>query len=179
MLLGILLSAYLYDVRGIGVQPQISAPLMLERQGLRRTYAWSQKAPMPSPRTEVTAAVFQGQVVVIGGFDGLARTVATVAIYDPAIDSWRSAPDLPEGRHHAAAVAVGDTLYVIGGYTGMGFEPKADVFALKMGQAWQRLAPLAEARGALAAAALGQKGLRDRWHRPAGACQRSVCLRTF
>ncbi|MGH8472252.1 MAG: hypothetical protein ACREVJ_07340, partial [Gammaproteobacteria bacterium] len=62
LFVGVLLSAYLYYVRGIGVQPQISAPLMLERQGLRRTYAWSQKAPMPSPRSEVTAAVLQGRV---------------------------------------------------------------------------------------------------------------------
>ncbi len=93
----------------------------------------------------------------MSGFDGFARTGATVEVYDPAADSWRSGPDLPESRHHAAAATVGDTLYVIGGYMGTDFEPKADVFSLKAEEIWQRVAKLPQARGALAAAVLDEK----------------------
>jgi Kelch motif len=35
---------------------------------------------MPTPRTEVAAAVLAGKIYVIGGFDGLGRTVATVEV---------------------------------------------------------------------------------------------------
>ena len=146
------IGAYLFYVRGMGVQPATRARQTIERQGVARTYAWTQKAEMPTPRTEVTASVLHGKVYVIGGFDGSARTLATVEVYDPTADSWHRGPDLPAARHHAAAVTLKDTLYVIGGFTGPGFEPKADVFALKAQTTWQRMTPLPEARGALAAA---------------------------
>ncbi|MGH8651544.1 MAG: Kelch repeat-containing protein, partial [Gammaproteobacteria bacterium] len=154
LFLGVVVGAYLFYVRGMGVQPATSAPQTIERQDVARTYAWTQKAEMPTPRTEVSASVLRGKVYVIGGFDGSARTLATVEVYDPATDSWHSGPDLPEARHHAA---LEDTLYVIGGFAGPGLEPQADVFALKAQTKWQRLTPLPEARGALAAAVLDDR----------------------
>lgn len=92
LILGIVLGAYLSYVRGGGVQPELGAPQVIERQGGARTYAWTQKAEMPTARTEVTAAVRDGKVYVIGGFDGFARTVATVEVYDPATDDWQVPP---------------------------------------------------------------------------------------
>ncbi|MDQ3565373.1 MAG: kelch motif-containing protein [Pseudomonadota bacterium] len=86
LFLGVVVGAHLFYVRGMGVQPATSAPQTIERQGVARTYAWIQKAEMPTPRTEVTASVLNGKVYVIGGFDGFARTLATVEIYDPAAD---------------------------------------------------------------------------------------------
>ena len=115
-------------VQGTGGQPATSGPQTIERQGVARTYAWTQKAEMPTPRTEVTASVLHGKVYVIGGFDGSARTLATVEVYDPATDSWHSGPDLPEARHHAAAVTLEDTFYVIGGFAGPGFEPSLPLY---------------------------------------------------
>ncbi|MGH8523464.1 MAG: Kelch repeat-containing protein, partial [Gammaproteobacteria bacterium] len=157
LLLGVVVGAYLVYVRGMGVQPATSGLQTIERQGVARTYAWTQKAEMPTPRTEVTASVLHGKVYVIGGFDGSARTLATVEVYDPATDSWHGGPDLPEARHHAAAVTLADTLYVIGGFASPEFEPQADVFALKARATWQRMTPLPEARGALAAAVLDHR----------------------
>ena len=66
---------------------------------------------MPTPRTEVAAAVLAGKIYVIGGFDGLGRTVATVEVYDPASGLWAAGPDLPAPRHHIVAVTAGDALY--------------------------------------------------------------------
>ena len=82
--------------------------------------AWEARAPMPLPRTEVSAAVFGSEIVVLGGFtiDGGASRRADA--YSPARDVWRRLPDLPIGVHHAMAVGVGGEPYVLGGYSGAG-----------------------------------------------------------
>ncbi|MGH8570386.1 MAG: hypothetical protein ACREXU_20880, partial [Gammaproteobacteria bacterium] len=64
LFLGVVVGAYLFYVRGMGVQPATSAHQTIERQGVARTYAWTQKAEMPTPRTEVTASVLHGKVYV-------------------------------------------------------------------------------------------------------------------
>ncbi len=129
---------------------------------------WEVKAPLPTARTEITAAVLNGEVYVIGGFDGFGRTSTAVEVYNPKDNSWRRAPDLPEGRHHAAAAVVHNTLYLIGGYHGTTFSPRADVFEFDTEtpvynrttpnqSPWKHVAPLPIARGALAAAVISDK----------------------
>ena len=83
-------------------------------------FQWDAHAPMPLPRTEVSAAVVGSEVVVLGGFtsDGAASRRADA--YSPARDRWRRLPDLPIGVHHAMAVGAGGRAYVLGGYTGAG-----------------------------------------------------------
>ncbi|MGH8567672.1 MAG: Kelch repeat-containing protein [Gammaproteobacteria bacterium] len=151
-------AAYLYYVRGVGVSAQIPRPATIERAGGLRTYTWAVSTAMPTPRTEVAAAVLAGKIYVIGGFDGLGRTVATVEVYDPASGLWAAGPDLLAPRHHIVAVTAGDALYALGGYTGSSFEPHAEVYALDARTtSWRPVAPLLAARGAMAAAALDGK----------------------
>ncbi len=139
---------YFYYVRGVGISPQISSPAAIERGGRVRTYTFGVGVAMPTPRTEVASAVLAGKIYVIGGFDGLGRTVANVEVYDPAIRLWAAGPDLPAPRHHMALVTAGNTLYALGGYTGSGFEPHAEAFAMDVGAlSWRPVAPLPEARG--------------------------------
>src|SRR3989304_5753994 len=70
-----LVGLYFWYVRGAGIGPQIVAgPGLL----------WEVKKPLPQARTEVTAAVWRGGIVVVGGFDGFARTTTTAQIYAPA-----------------------------------------------------------------------------------------------
>jgi len=149
---------YFYYVRGVGISPQISAPAAIERGGRVHSYTFGVSPAMPTPRTEVASAVLAGKIYVIGGFDGLGRTVASVEVYDPAIRLWAAGPDVPAPRHHMALVTAGNTLYALGGYSGSGFEPHAEAFALDVGAlSWRPVAPLPEARGAMAAAALEGK----------------------
>ena len=64
-----LVGPYFLYVRGAGIRRQI-----VQAPGP----SWEVKASLPRRRTEVTAAVWRGRVVVAGGFDGLARTARAV-----------------------------------------------------------------------------------------------------
>ena len=83
--------------------------------------AWSQRAPAPTPLTEVAAATFRGRVWVAGGLAADGQAVRTVQVYDPRRDRWEAGPDLPEAVHHSSLVTAGDDLYLLGGYSGSGF----------------------------------------------------------
>lgn len=108
---------------------------------------WRTHAPLPVPRTEVTAAAFGQEIAVAGGYLANGGSSRRVDFYAPSSDSWRSGPDLPAGVNHAAAVVALGRLYVIGGY---GAERSAFVL---QGTAWQTLS-LPAPRAAAGAASL-------------------------
>jgi N-acetylneuraminic acid mutarotase len=115
-------------------------------------------AELPTARTEVAGAVWEGRIVVIGGLDAAGRAVAAVDVYDPETDAWHAGPDLPEPLHHTAVATLGDRVYVVGGYAVEGgrWVPRAEVWSLGPGdEAWRPGPPLGTPRGALAAAATG------------------------
>lgn len=123
---------------------------------------WSRWPPMPDRRTEVGAAVLDGELYVVGGFvpDGV---TAGVAVFDPMAErgaatagEWRTADPLPEPRHHAAVVALGSDLYVVGGFRGRGFDPVDSVWCYD-GSEWQERTTLPAPRGALTAQAIDGK----------------------
>ncbi|UCC43929.1 MAG: hypothetical protein JSU65_12580 [Candidatus Zixiibacteriota bacterium] len=77
---------------------------------------WFKRADMPTPRQEILPGELQGKIYVIGGWlDGTSIT-DMVEVYDPATNTWSTAPPLPRPRHHCAPAAVDGILYVIGGY---------------------------------------------------------------
>ena len=51
-----------------------------------RQRGWQQRAPVPTPRTEVAAAVLDGRIYVAGGFAADGSTLATVEVYEPEHD---------------------------------------------------------------------------------------------
>ena len=81
---------------------------------------WTLGAPMPTPRSELTAAALRGRVYVAGGIAQFGTTTA-FEVYDPALGAWEELPALPEAVHHLAAAATGNRVYVTGGYTDLGF----------------------------------------------------------
>ncbi len=141
----------------VSAQPRPSAP-----------GTWDNRAPAPSKRTEVAAAVLKDQIFVVGGFSepslsNFANFAITdaVEVYDPATDRWTIKPPLPARRHHAGAAAVGNRLYVVGGFTTSFlsiWSPVPSVYAYDpSSESWTEVAPLPTARGALAVAELGGK----------------------
>jgi N-acetylneuraminic acid mutarotase len=108
---------------------------------------WRAHAPLPIARTEVAAAVLNGQIFVVGGYLADGSSTNEVDIYLPAADRWFRAPNLPAAVNHTAATSVGGRLFVAGGY---GAERSAFVFD---GKRWRTL-HLPAARGAAGAAAL-------------------------
>jgi N-acetylneuraminic acid mutarotase len=115
--------------------------------------AWRQAAPLADPRGEVAAAVVDGEIAVVGGFDRNGSDSARVDLYSPARDAWRRLPDLPVAVDHAMAAAADRRLYVLGGY-GRSRAPRRSAWTLTPGGRWRALPPLPAARAAGGAAIL-------------------------
>src|SRR5918998_543200 len=105
---------------------------------------------MPTPRTEVTAAVLEDDIYVIGGFDEFDQVTGIVEVYNIANNTWsNAAAPLPEPLHHTAAVSYNGKIYVVGGYTAP-WSPSNKLFIYDPVQNnWQEGKPMPTARGAL------------------------------
>jgi N-acetylneuraminic acid mutarotase len=113
------------------------AALVLVTSVPAATAEWDARAPLPVPRTEVSAAVMGSEIVVLGGYTADGGTSRRVDAYSPGRDAWRRLPDLPVGVNHAAAVGTGGRVYVLGGYSGAGAVLRT-AFELR-GGAWRAL----------------------------------------
>ena len=74
------------------------------------------RAPMPTPRQEMAAALFRDRIYVAGGLLQSHLPTAAVEAYDPRTAPGRQAAPLPQPLHHQGLAAVGDRLYCVGGY---------------------------------------------------------------
>jgi N-acetylneuraminic acid mutarotase len=92
---------------------------------------WRTLAPIGlGARQEHPSVALGGEIWILGGFDGSARIVDTVEVYDPARDAWRSdVAALPVAMHHANVAEVDGRIYVAGFLRELGFEPDGRVFA--------------------------------------------------
>jgi len=82
------------------------------------TDTWTEKAHMPTYRHALSTSVVDGKIYAIGGYvPGVSGYpgVATVEVYDPATDTWTTAPDMPTGRFGPRTSVVDGKIYVIGG----------------------------------------------------------------
>jgi N-acetylneuraminic acid mutarotase len=81
-----------------------------------KTNTWTAKAPMPTARGGIAAAVVptNGELFIFGG-EAPEKTFDNTEIYNPSTDTWTSGPSMPTARHGLAAAAIGDKIYVIGG----------------------------------------------------------------
>jgi N-acetylneuraminic acid mutarotase len=110
---------------------------------------WTAGPPMPTPRTEVTAAVLKDDIYVIGGFDESSQVTDIVEVYNITNNTWTKAAPLPEPLHHTATASYDDKIYVVGGYTAP-WSPSNKLFIYDPVQnKWQEGNPMPTARGAL------------------------------
>src|SRR5829696_6780997 len=107
--------------------------------------AWRRLAPVPTERTEVTAAAVGRRIWVLGGYAPGGATLATAEVYDTAADTWARGPDLPVAVNHAMAATLDGVLYVAGGNDGT--RPSTQLARLD-GDRWRTLAPLPQGRSA-------------------------------
>ena len=108
------------------------------------------------PRTEVSGALYNAQVFVVGGFNEAGQPVNTVELYDPQTDAWSEGPALPIAVHHTGAATLGDQLYVVGGFTGTDFKPTDKVYVYN-GTAWVEGPKLPQPLGAQGIAVWGDR----------------------
>jgi len=143
---------------------------------------WSQAAPLPTARDHIGVVVVDGRIHVVGGrisehvtdnskpttgpaaFSNLNNGVNTSLheIYDPATNSWQSAPPLPTARSNGAAVYYHGLILYVGGECKKP-DPKGGGDTFSENEAfdpktnrWLTLAPLPAGRQGFGAASLGQ-----------------------
>jgi N-acetylneuraminic acid mutarotase len=123
-----------------------------------QTGTWTRLADLPQARTELSAAVLDGQVYV---GTGLTRGPGDEAFYryDPASDSWHELAPIPAARHHAPLAAHDGIVYLVGGYDNQASDvslfgtPTDTLFVYDVaGDAWREGPPLPEPVGAHAVA---------------------------
>ncbi|TKJ33436.1 MAG: hypothetical protein CEE38_20765 [Planctomycetes bacterium B3_Pla] len=72
---------------------------------------WTQKAPMPTARSLLSASVVDGKIYAIGGNGGR----SAVEEYDPATDNWTTKTPMPTSRQWLSTSVVNGKIYAIGG----------------------------------------------------------------
>jgi N-acetylneuraminic acid mutarotase len=82
------------------------------------TWSWATKSEMPTARHALSTIALDGRIYAIGGYvPGVPGYpgVAAVDVYDPATDTWTTAPNMPTGRFGPRTSVVDGKIYVIGG----------------------------------------------------------------
>lgn len=83
------------------------------------TDTWVEKAPMPTSRDGLGAAVFQGKIYCFGGRDvskDYSISTNVNEVYDTGTDSWETKTPMPTARSGLQASEVGEKIYLIGGW---------------------------------------------------------------
>ena len=108
---------------GAGLQAS-ETPLVSDAQGnsLRfSTAQWTQKADMPTIRSDFSTCVVDGKIFVIGGSLRLEwdeygdLSLSTVEMYDPETDTWEGKANMPTVRSNVSVSVVDGKIYAIGG----------------------------------------------------------------
>jgi N-acetylneuraminic acid mutarotase len=81
---------------------------------------WETKAPMPTPRADLSANVVDGKIYLIGGkeywqVNPFYHELNVTEVYDPATNSWTTNSSMPIPAFGYASEVADDKIYVIGG----------------------------------------------------------------
>ena len=106
---------------------------------------WVEAAPLPLPRNQLSVAVLNDEIYVIGGqlnHDKQQLDQTNVDIYNPTTDSWRAGPDLPYGHSHSegATFVYNNQIWMIGGHHTPAGQHKSfcgDILTLEAGGDWE------------------------------------------
>jgi kelch-like protein 2/3 len=73
---------------------------------------------MSVARSGATAVGLNGLLYVMGGMSAGGAKAATVEVYNPATNSWRTVTGMPTARWFLGAGVIGGKLYAVGGNAG-------------------------------------------------------------
>ena len=76
---------------------------------------WRQCAVLNGDRCQASSVVFEGKIVVSGGFSWNAGSLNSVEVYDHMAGSWSYMPNMIERRYEHISVAVKNKLFILGG----------------------------------------------------------------
>jgi N-acetylneuraminic acid mutarotase len=78
------------------------------------TNSWTSGAPLPTARSGLAYALYQGLVLVLGG-ELAPNTFVENEAYDPKTKGWKTLAPMPAGRHGTAAAVAGGRVYLAAG----------------------------------------------------------------
>jgi hypothetical protein len=112
----------IYAIGGTSKYGYTSGLLTINEEYDPITDNWITKAPMPTPRFEMAAAVVSGKIYVVGGGQHSENDVGYDAneVYILSNDSWITRTPIPTARRGLAAGVINKRIYAVGGwdYTG-------------------------------------------------------------
>jgi N-acetylneuraminic acid mutarotase len=122
------------------------------------TNAWTERAPMPTPRGALSVTEHDGKLYAIGGYDRTANSAA-VEVYDPERNTWTERAPLPTPRDHLAAATVSGKVYAIGGRLNGDYHRNLSVTEVydPGTDRWSRAADLPTARSGITASVVGDR----------------------
>ncbi len=120
--------------------------------------SWTQKAPMPTARNEVSAAYLNGKVYVLGGSINRV-SVPHVEEYDIATDKWTQRMPTLRGLDHMGIAVVNGKIITVGGFTAsVHAYPQVDVYEYDpAANSWRPLAPMKAPRASVGVAVVDGK----------------------
>jgi hypothetical protein len=113
------------------------------------TDTWTQKTPMPTPRSKFAIAVYQNKIYCIGGQVGTKKgkydigngrfiemgyvfiNSAVNEVYDPATDTWETKASAPEEGMFMQAAVLDNRIYMIDGPITEVYNPENDSWTTK------------------------------------------------
>lgn len=82
---------------------------------------WDTKAPMITPRSDISTAQVNGKLYAIGGFDSTGKYTKKIEEYDPSTNTWSSKADmLSTARQGFSTAVINNKIYIIGGQVNYG-----------------------------------------------------------
>jgi len=87
------------------------------------TDTWTTRAPMPTARSGIGAAVIDGKMHVLGGegwIDDFGGVFRAHEVYDPKTNSWAKLARMPTPRHGFATAVLGNRIYAVSGVNNAG-----------------------------------------------------------
>ena len=125
---------------------------------------WTKKADLPTLRSHLATQVVDGKIYAIGGWDRRASidtVFSSVAVYDPAADTWTKKADMPTARWAAASGVVNGKIYVVGGTVASGGEDRQNLQTVEVydpeTDTWAQEIDMPTARGCLSASVIDGK----------------------
>ncbi|MES1026714.1 kelch repeat-containing protein, partial [Gloeocapsa sp. BRSZ] len=120
---------------------------------------WTSLAPLPNPRSHMADAVVGGKLYAIGGQVGKEHegAQATVNVYHPETNTWKSAKSLPQALSHisASTFVMDGKIIVAGGMLANG----TDISEVKaydpLSNSWSTLSPIPAPRSSGVAGRIG------------------------
>jgi len=125
---------------------------------------WTKKADLPTLRSHLATQVVDGKIYAIGGWDRRASidtVFSSVAVYDPAADTWTKKADMPTARWNAASGVINGKIYVVGGIVAQGGEDRQNLQTVEVydpeTDTWAQEVDMPTARGCLSASLIDGK----------------------